>query len=128
MTGYKVTIRESSRPLTVKEKLAVKDFSAAVSIDAAIEGEGSLLIAPDYYAILDVHNERSKNEKDYVKYVVVDKSGVRYTTGSESFFSSFSEIAETMAADAPDEEYNIECFRKPSKNYAGKTFITCTIA
>lgn len=128
MTGYKVTIREASKDLTVKEKLAVKDFSAAVSIDTAIEGDGSLLITPDYYAVLDVHNEKSKNEKDYVKYVIVDKSGTRYTTGSESFYNSFSEIAETMASDAPDEEYSVECFRKPSKNYAGKTFITCTIA
>lgn len=127
MDGYSVKIRESSKKLTVKEMLAAKDFSNAVSIDTALEGNDSLIINPDYYAILDVHNERSKNEKDYVKYIVIDKSGVKYTTGSNSFFTSFEDIFKTMQENAPDEDYSIECLRKPSKNYAGKTFITCSI-
>ena len=127
MDGYSVKIRESSKKLTVKEMLAAKDFSNAVSIDTALEGNDSLIINPDYYAILDVHNERSKNEKDYVKYIVIDKSGTKYTTGSNSFFTSFEDIFKTMQENAPDEDYSIECLRKPSKNYAGKTFITCSI-
>ena len=127
MEGYSVKIRESSKKLTVKEMLAAKDFSNAVSIDTALEGNDSLIINPDYYAILDVHNERSKNEKDYVKYIVIDKSGTKYTTGSNSFFTSFEDIFKTMQENAPDEDYAIECLRKPSKNYAGKTFITCSI-
>lgn len=127
MEGYSVKIRESSKKLTVKEMLAAKDFSNAVSIDTALEGNDSLIINPDYYAILDVHNERSKNEKDYVKYIVIDKSGTKYTTGSNSFFTSFEDIFKTMQENAPDEDYSIECLRKPSKNYAGKTFITCSI-
>lgn len=127
MEGYKVNITYASRELSVKEKLAVKDFTAAVSIDSALDNDGSLIIAPAMYAILDVHNERSKKEKDYRKFVVVDRAGTKYTTGSESFFTSFKEIFDIMADEAPDEEYSIECFRKPSKNYAGKTFLTCTI-
>lgn len=127
MEGYKVNITFASKELTVKEKLAVKDFTAAVSIDSALDNDGSLIIAPAMYAILDVHNERSKKEKDYRKFVVVDRAGTKYTTGSESFFSSFKEIFDIMQDEAPDEEYSIECFRKPSKNYAGKTFLTCTI-
>lgn len=127
MEGYKVNITFASKELSVKEKLAVKDFTAAVSIDSALDNDGSLIIAPAMYAILDVHNERSKKEKDYRKFVVVDRAGTKYTTGSESFFSSFKEIFDIMQDEAPDEEYSIECFRKPSKNYAGKTFLTCTI-
>ena len=127
MEGYKVSITYASKELSVKEKLAVKDFTAAVSIDSALDNDGSLIIAPAMYAILDVHNERSKKEKDYRKFVVVDRAGTKYTTGSESFFTSFKEIFDIMADEAPDEEYSIECFRKPSKNYAGKTFLTCTI-
>ena len=127
MEGYKVSITFASKELSVKEKLAVKDFTAAVSIDSALDNDGSLIIAPAMYAILDVHNERSKKEKDYRKFVVVDRAGTKYTTGSESFFTSFKEIFDIMADEAPDEEYSIECFRKPSKNYAGKTFLTCTI-
>lgn len=127
MEGYSVKITYASKELSVKEKLAVKDFTAAVSIDSALDNDGSLIIAPAMYAILDVHNERSKKEKDYRKFVVVDRAGTKYTTGSESFFTSFKEIFDIMADEAPDEEYSIECFRKPSKNYAGKTFLTCTI-
>lgn len=127
MEGYSVTIRESSKKLTVKEMLACKDFSNAVSIDSALEGNDSLIINPDWYAILDVHNERSKNEKDYVKYLVTDKSGTKYTTGSNSFFTSFEDIFKTMQENAPEEDFSIECLRKPSRNYAGKSFITCSI-
>lgn len=125
--NYEVTIKESSRQLTAKEKLAVKDMSNATQLDAAIAEGDSLVLTPAYYVILSVHNERSKNEKDYTKYMVIDSDGNKYVTGSESFFTSFKNIFETMQADAPEEEYSIECFRLPSKNYAGKSFLTCSI-
>ena len=128
MEGYKVTIRESSKQLTAKERIAVKDFSNAVGLDSAVNDGDELIINPDSYIILDVHNERSRNDKDYVKYLILDKSGTKYVTGSESFFTSFRSIFEEMAAEAPDEDYTITCYRKPSQNYSGKSFLTCSIA
>lgn len=127
MQGYEVKIRETSKTLTAKERISVKDFSNAVALDSAVTDDSELIIIPDSYVILDVHNERSRNDKDYVKYLIMDKTGAKYVTGSESFFTSFKSIFDEMAAEAPDEEYSIMCYRKPSQNYNGKSFLTCSI-
>ena len=126
MKGYTVTIRESSKDLSVKEKIALKDTSNAESIDAITAEQGKFVIDYSYHVVLDVHNEKSSNP-DYVKVVVVDKSGNKYITGSESFLSSLGEIVEEMTAAGEGENIQIECFRKESKNYKGKSFITCSL-
>lgn len=126
MKGYTVTIRESSKDLSVKEKIALKDTSNAESIDAITGEQGKFIIDYAYHVVLDVHNEKSSNP-DYVKVVVVDKAGNKYITGSESFLSSLSEIVEEMTAAGEGENIQIECFRKESKNYKGKSFITCSL-
>lgn len=124
---YSVIIRESSRELTAKEKIAYRDFGNAIKLDENLADDDSMLIAPKDYVILDVHNEKAKGNKDYTKYVIIDVGGNKYVTGSESFFTRFIEIYQTMAEDAPGEEYQIECYKKPSKNYAGKSFISCSL-
>ena len=126
MKGYTVTIREASKELTVKEKIALKDTSNAESIDAITAEQGTFVIDYGYHVVLDVHNEKSSNP-DYVKVVVVDKSGNKYITGSESFLSSLSEIVDEMVAAGEGENIQIECYRKESKNYKGKSFITCSL-
>lgn len=127
MEGYSVKVRECSKELTAKEKIAIKDFTNAVALDSAITDDTPIIVNPDYYAILDVHNEHSQNDKDYTKYIIVDKSGTKYVTGSNSFFTSFIDIFTEMSAEAPGEDYAIECYRRPSQNYKGKSFLTCSI-
>lgn len=128
MEGYSVKIREASRDLTAKEKIALKDYSNATPLDTALENVDVLTIDPIAYVILDVHNEKSKQDKDYVKYVVIDTAGNKFVTGSESFFTSFLDIFKTMAEEAPGEDYTIDVLKKPSQNYKGKSFITCALA
>lgn len=128
MEGYSVKIREASRELTAKEKIALKDYSNATPLDTALDEVDVLTISPIAYVILDVHNEKSKQDKDYVKYVLIDTSGNKFVTGSESFFTSFMDIFDTMANEAPGEEYAIDVLKKPSQNYKGKSFITCALA
>lgn len=123
MTGYEAKIREASKELTAKERVKFKDTTNAVQLDDATK-ENPLVIAPDFYVVLDIHNERSE-DKDYVKYVVVDKAGNKFITGSESFFTAFKDIFEEMGG--TDEDYEIEVYRLPSKNYKGKEFLTCSI-
>lgn len=125
MEGYTAKVAFVSKEVSAKEKIRLKDTNNAVSLDAAT-AEGTMLISPDYYAIVEVHNEKSE-DKNYKKYVVVDKDGQKYVTGSESFITAFREIADDMAAEAPDEPYDIEIFRKESANYKGKSFITCAL-
>lgn len=128
MTGYSVEIVESSKELTVREKIALKDYSNAIALDSSLEDVDRFTIYPTAYVKLAVHNEKSKQDKDYTKYVILDNAGNKYVTGSESFFTSFLDIFDTMAKEAPGEEYAIDVFKKASKNYNGKSFITCALS
>lgn len=126
MEGYKVEIAHSTKELTVREKIRIKDLSNAIQLDDATQQEGNIVIDFDYYVILKVHNEFSKDDKDYNKYVIVDKGGNKFVTGSESFMTSLVGIVDEMA-DAGETDFEIEVYRKDSKNYTGKQFLTCTI-
>lgn len=126
MEGYKVEIAHSTKELTVREKIRIKDLSNAIQLDDATQQEGNIVIDFDYYVILKVHNEFSKDDKDYNKYVIVDKSGNKFVSGSESFMTSLEGIVDEMA-DAGETDFEIEVYRKDSKNYTGKQFLTCTI-
>ena len=123
MTGYKVEIKEVSAQLTAKQRIALKDTTNAIKLDLETQ-KAPVIINPDFYAVLAIHNEKSDNP-DYENYIVVDKSGDKYVTGSKSFWSSFMEIADEMAGE--DEEWSIKVYRVESKNYKGKEFITCSI-
>lgn len=127
-TEYSVTIKETSRELTAKEKIAMRDFGNAIALDTELDTQSNLLIAPADYVVLSVHNEKAKgNNKDYTKFLIIDTAGNKFVTGSESFFSKFLEIFTTMREDAPGEDYQIEVYKRPSKNYAGKNFISCSL-
>lgn len=123
MTGYKVEIREASAELTAKQRIALKDTTGAVKLDVVTQEE-AVLINPEMWAILAVHNEKSSNP-DYFNYIVVDKDGTKYVTGSESFWSTFYGIWQEMQGEP--EEWAVRAYRSPSKNYTGKDFITCSI-
>ena len=130
MNGYKATVRECSKELTVKERIMLKDTSNAESLDLLTQeatfNDEKVIINVDYYATLDIHNEKSDN-KDYINFIVVDKEGHKYVTGSQSFISSFTDIVDEMT-EAGETDIVIEVYRKESKNYKGKDFITCSIA
>lgn len=121
---YNATIRECSKELSARERVLIKDTTNAISLDEATSDTDSpLVISPDFYAVLDVHNEKSDN-KDYTKYILVDKNGNKFVTGSDSFWNSFMEI---MAEMEDEGDFEIQVYRRESKNYKGKSFITCSI-
>lgn len=123
MTGYSVKIVNASKELSARDRVAVKDTTNAIALDDATK-ESPLVIGIDYYVELAIHNEKS-DDKDYKKYVVVDKSGNKFVTGSESFFTSMLEIMDEMSDSG--EDFEIQVYRMPSKNYKGKEFLTCSI-
>ena len=120
---YSVSVREASKELSPKERVQIKDTTDSIRLDEVIK-EKAIIIDVDFYAILDIHNEKSE-DKDYSTYVVVDKNGQRYTTGSNSFWNSFINICEEM--EEVSEPWSIKVYRMPSKNRAGKEFITCSL-
>lgn len=121
---YEVKINSVSKELTARERVMLKDTRNAIKLDEAIK-DTPLVISPDYYAVLDVHNEKSKEDKDFQNFIVVDTAGNKYVTGSASFFEAFTEIVEEMSGTG--EDYEIEIYKLDSKNYKGKQFITCSI-
>ena len=124
MTGYNVEIEACSKDLTGKQKVQVKDTTDCVRLDALTAQNGNVVIDVDYWAELSVHNEMADN-KDYKNYIICDKDGTRYLTGSDAFWSSFMNIWEEM--DGDDEPWKLKVYRQDSKNHPGKDFITCSM-
>ena len=124
MKNYTVEIVESSRELSAKEKVMFKDLSDAFGIDAMTQENGDIVIKPVAYVVLHIHNDKLASP-DYDKFVIVDDKNIRYSTGSESFWNSFKNIFVEM--EGIDEEWSLKIYRKPSKNRAGKDFITCSV-
>lgn len=126
MDGYSVKIIHTSKELSAKEKVRLKDFSNAQQLDDIIAGDEHFIIDYDFHADMEVHNEKTKNDKkDYLKRVIVDKAGNAFVTGSESFMSAMDEVLEEMADSG--EEFQLDCYKVDSKNFQGKKFITCTV-
>lgn len=123
MTEYSVKIQYCSKELTARDRVAIKDTTNAVSLDEATK-DSKVIIDIDYYAKLAVHNEHSE-DKDYEKYIIVDNGGTKYITGSTSFLTAMEEIVDEMADSG--EDFQIQVYRMPSKNYKGKEFLTCSI-
>lgn len=126
-TGYSVEIAESSIELAAKERIKMKDTTNAIKLDELTQEQGNeqVVIEPQAYAVLNIHNEHSDQNKDYVNYVLVDKDGTKYVTSSESFWTSFMEIYKEMENES--ETWKIVVYRVPSKNFKGKEFLTCSI-
>lgn len=121
MDNFKATIRESSKQLTAREKLKYMDTQLSTNLSEVTD---EIIITPDFYVVVDVHNENSE-DKDYVQYHVIDKDGTDYYTGSESFWRAFKTIFDTMLGE--EEDYQIRVFQRESANYKGKYFISCAI-
>lgn len=122
---YSTKVVEATRELTGKERVAIKMFTDAYQLDEVTQNyEDGVLINVDYVAKVAVHNEKSDN-KDYNKYIYVDKDGTMYVSGSETLYRTYQEIAEEMEDE--DEDWAIKVIRKESSNYKGKDFLTCVI-
>lgn len=124
MSDFKTTVKESSRQLSAKEKVKLKDVSSAIKLDEAVTPEEALTIDVVDYAIIAVHNEKSENT-DYDVYIFIDDLGQTYVTGSDSLFRSFKDIWDDMEGE--EEDWSLKIYKQESKNFRGKYFLTCTI-
>lgn len=120
---YSAVVKDSSRELTAKEKVMMKDTSDCVMLNDEAE-KGVLLIDPEFWCTVAVHNEKSEN-KDYDVYIIVDKNGTKYRTSSENFMNSFEDIMADMSDST--EPFQIKVYVLPSKNRSGQTFLTCSL-
>lgn len=123
-TTYKAMVEDTSWTMTAREKLRYTDLTDAIQLDEATQS-GDLIVDVDKWLVINVHNEKS-DTVDYKKYVIIDKEGQSYVTGSESFWNSFKQIYEVMSEEG-ETVYSIKVYRRESKNYKGKDFLTCRI-
>lgn len=118
------SIIESSFELNAYEKAKYKDVSNAMKLDDLTQSHEHLVIAPKGYVVVEIVNSKSENP-NYNNYVIIDREGNKYVTGSQSFWNAFQDIWADMQE--YDEEWEIEILRKPSKNFKGKDFLTCSL-
>ena len=127
-SNYKATIIEASRDFSAKERVMFKDLGNATSMvdfaTSAREAGGKATIDVADYAIISVHNEATE-DVDYTNYLIIDKNGNKYYTGSSSLWNSFKNIYDEMKDS--EEEWGIELNLLPSKNYKGKEILTCSL-
>ena len=122
---YVTKLVSATRELSAKERVAVKMFIGAEQLDELTQrDENGVLIDIDYVAVVEVYNEKSDN-KNYNKYVYVDKDGTMYISGSETLYRTYEEIAEEMEGE--NEPWSIKVIRRESTNYKGKDFLTCML-
>lgn len=120
--AYTAEITKCNKELTKKERVMYKNASDCKRLDEETMKTGSLVIKPELWLELSVHNDKAKNP-DYTQYIIVDEDGTSYLTGSENFMANFLSIAEEMEG----EPFEVEVYRKPSKNFNGKDFLTCKL-
>lgn len=128
-SNYTAEIKDASRELTPKERVMFKDTGNATQLNKLAEEAmmaGSSAIIEDIrdYAITSIHNEASE-DVDYDNYILIDGAGNKYYTGSKPFWNSFKSIWDEMHDSG--EKWGIQLNLIPSKNYAGKKVLTCSL-
>ena len=126
MEGYSAKFLKASRELDVTERVALKQFTDCEKLEEVATAPVAIEVA--YFADFAVHNDFVKGDKrDYVKRVICDVDGNKYITGSEAFMTAMDDIYEELN----DAEYSgpivLKIFKKDSKNYSGKQFLTCSL-
>ena len=120
--SYSATITASNKELTKKERIQLKDMTDVIRLDSATK-DGDVIIEKVANIVeIEIHNDKA-TPTDYTNIIVIAEDGTRYATGSSSFRNSLFDIADEMG----DDEYGIKVYRRPSQNYAGRDFISCSL-
>ena len=123
---YNTKVVTTSREITAQEKFLIKDFNDAIGLDSVVTDSEGIILDIDIIAEVQVHNEHAKDDKDYNTIVIITTDGTKYTTSSNSVRDAISDIMDECK-DEGVEDYKLKIFKKPSKNYAGKSFMTASI-
>lgn len=124
MADFTSKVSYVSKNIDAKDRIKLKDTTNAMKIDEMVN-DGTLRISVDYYAVISIHNEKA-DPKDYEQILIVDRDGQKFVTGSPSFRRSLSDIIADLD-EAGITEYELDCYKRPSKNYSGKYYLTCSL-
>ena len=124
MREFEVKITGSMIELSPRERVSFKSLDVAEPLDSLTENGQTVRVNIGNIVTMSVHNEKAKENKDYNVFILVDKeTGKRYRSGSVSLYNSISDIMEEMQG--IDEDVIVEIYKRESKNYKGKGFLTC---
>lgn len=124
MEGFESKITAcSNSEMSKRDQLKMMDLTNAIQLENAITANGQVEITPEIWAIVAIVNPRSKGEKEYTKFVLIDDAGKKWQTGSESFMQAFKQINDFMEG----EPFSIVAYGVESKNFPGRNFLTCAI-
>lgn len=122
---YKVTIDYTYKDLMPAERIAIKDTSDCESLDTLTQIDGSVEIHVENIVYLTIENPKA-TQKRYGSTIIIGNGGSKYITSSESMRTKLDGILEEFSDNEYEGDFKIKVFRKESKNYAGKQFITCS--
>ena len=127
-SNYKVTIEYSAKELTAKEKIQLKDITDSYSLDSLTqESENkSVIIIVSNVVVLNVHNEKAENT-NYSKLVIIDNEGNKFTSSSNSLTEKVCDIIDDLKDIDYTDDITLKIYRKDSKNFKGKQFLTCSL-
>lgn len=118
-------IRSSRENMTAREKIALKDTTNAQSLEE-LTRENPFVITVHEWAVIHVNNDLS-DSKEYDKYIIVDPNNLKFVTGSPSFWNALSAIIDELSDANDHDDFTIEVVQRPSRNYSGKTFLSCAL-
>lgn len=112
---YEQRVIASSKDLTKKDLLRLKDTSAALKLNDEVKADGSKLrLIITGYAFLEVETD----SETFKKLVLTDSDMNQYQTGSEVLGNSIVQIFEDLG-DEIEDGVVVDIFKKKSKNQNG---------
>ena len=119
---YSAVISASKNELSKKERIQLKDMTDVIRLDSATKDGDVIIEKVSNIVEIEIHNDKA-TPTDYKNIIVIAEDGTRYATGSTSFRNALFDIDNEMEG----EEYGIRVYRRPSQNYAGRDFISCSV-
>ena len=126
--AYEVKILTTTKELTARQKISITDLASATQLDEILTDEVNTVdIALDYFVLLAIHNEKSKDKVDYQKIILVTETGERICTGSEHLIAKILDIYNILNSADDFKDVTLKLVSKESNNYKGKRFYTCAL-
>lgn len=116
---YKATVIFSYKEISAREKLAYKDFESAEKLNSLVSADTKFPIKVTNVLEVAVHNEHSKQNKEYAVYLFVTPDTV-YRSGSETLFNSVCDgLMDLDEIGENTDEVDFVVYRVKSNNYDG---------
>ena len=116
---YNSKVVFSYKEISARQKLSYKDFEAAEKLNALVTADTKFPMTITNVLEIEVHNEHSKQNKDYSVYLFVTPDTV-YRSGSETLFNSVCDgLSDLDEIGENTEKVDFVVYRVKSNNYDG---------